>query len=1328
MQPDELAQLLRSHIPSSGHLDLSAAFLPEFGSLLKSLQLPLLSIADAKVQVANRTTFQGPLAAQVRVDGKCSLLGMNNVAATCYFATSSQLQICLQVQWPQGWKIPNGIPLLPPSMRTLMDGSSMLTLQDCLLSDIDCREVSWLVTNYAQPEAQISVGLNLVATVDAHALLSSAPNFVDAGPRLALQGSVQLSPSADTPAALTITSQPLGKPLSVGSITISDVRVRARTAMLPEVLEPETLLEVGGIIALGKPNPSRIEIWTRLYPGADTWYFLGEAQDDSLSLANGLQAIVDLIGGDTSDFHLPSSLQSVGNLHLQGLTVGLSERDVERVSLTVGSDATWALIPDLISIGNLSLGWFILSPLNRDLRYNSVAISGTLALGNTSNPLLFDMEAHSGSGFFIEASQQSGQTFHVTDVLQTVLGVETDLPALDLNQLYLQADTSSYFLLEATSPSTWQIPLGITELDFGNLALSIIRSTGAHSTTVAEISGQVSFAGCLFPASCGTQGNFSINGTLPTIDLKSLLQRIIGDVIVFPPSFPAIELVNAFVSIQKFQQDYRCQFSTAVEQWGSILIEAAKENGQWGVAAGFALPAGWKLSTLTTLPIFNDFTFDSLALVVSSFRDPGFVFPNNSVPAVSGVVEGVNFSAGLALSGPLLGTVAEVIGEDHLVIKAAIGVHPEDTFLSAVLGKTIAIPPVSNLPLSGGPSGNIVLSIQPAPLSASIAGMLTVPVGDQDITFIGATIVSVNALTFALDVEAPRGVLLAPMGFQGVNLNEIGIAMSTQFEPPSFALALEGQFAFTGQPPSSNAFAFAFASVGEEVHPQLLSCTFAELDLPIVFNACMGATITLPSVLSSVQFTDVLVYWCAIPSTLPDGTVSTPGYGFNGNMDFFGWHAFASLMITFSSGIAGKAELDPIMLGKNVLSITGKAKHGGPLVAMSTLASPYFVVSLDVSVLGLGGVDIEGQIADDGMHFSLDAHARTFLDAEVACVLSDPTHFSFSCGFRVALDLSLGPLALPETPISLGYIHVAGGFVGSLTVQLDGDTFSATIEGGIAWLDQVWSIAAIHVSGAPADVSDFVSILLSSIQEQANQIFSALIDDAEQWAKYVLDGIITGVNDIAAGLKDAYHETDVQATRILKDIGQDATAAAAALQRVYNDSLDAAAQALASVNYDADVAGNALKSAYGASADQIASALKSANYTTEQVAGALKSAYGLTSDQVASTLKGAGYTADQVASALASVYSLSADQVASALSKAGYTADQIASVLKNTFHWSASQVASYCKESLGLADTAVNSLLQGAGYAGDQINSAMHDAFSWGSSVVDTLNPENWHL
>src|SRR5256885_285814 len=121
-------------------------------------------------------------------------------------------------------------------------------------------------------------------------------------------------------------------------------------------------------------------------------------------------------------------------------------------------------------------------------------------------------------------------------------------------------------------------------------------------------------------------GNFSISGTLPTIDLKALLKAIIGDVIVFPASFPAIELENSRVSIQKFQQDYVCQISTTVDQWGSIMVDAAKQRGQWGVAAGFALPGGWKLSTLTTLPIFDDLAFDSLALVVSSFRDPGFVF------------------------------------------------------------------------------------------------------------------------------------------------------------------------------------------------------------------------------------------------------------------------------------------------------------------------------------------------------------------------------------------------------------------------------------------------------------------------------------------------------------------------------------------------------------------------------------------------------------------------------------------------------------------------------------------------------------------------------
>src|SRR5438874_204022 len=110
MQPDDLAQLLRSHIQSNGHLDLSASLLPEFGSVLQALQLTTLTIVNARVDVAKHTAFQGPLAAQVRVDGQCSLSGMNKVATTCFFASASPLQICLQAQWPNGWKIPNGVP------------------------------------------------------------------------------------------------------------------------------------------------------------------------------------------------------------------------------------------------------------------------------------------------------------------------------------------------------------------------------------------------------------------------------------------------------------------------------------------------------------------------------------------------------------------------------------------------------------------------------------------------------------------------------------------------------------------------------------------------------------------------------------------------------------------------------------------------------------------------------------------------------------------------------------------------------------------------------------------------------------------------------------------------------------------------------------------------------------------------------------------------------------------------------------------------------------------------------------------------------------------
>ena len=116
------------------------------------------------------------------------------------------------------------------------------------------------------------------------------------------------------------------------------------------------------------------------------------------------------------------------------------------------------------------------------------------------------------------------------------------------------------------------------------------------------------------------------------------------------------------------------------------------------MAAGIALPANWKLSSLSpALSSLDGLTFTSAALVLASFADPTFAFTDLTLPALSGgVVEGLTFGCALALSGTLAGAGA-MLGRPSVDVTAEIGPDPSTIKLSAALSGTVAIPPTTNL-------------------------------------------------------------------------------------------------------------------------------------------------------------------------------------------------------------------------------------------------------------------------------------------------------------------------------------------------------------------------------------------------------------------------------------------------------------------------------------------------------------------------------------------------------------------------------------------------------------------------------------------------------
>lgn len=683
----------------------------------------------------------------------------------------------------------------------------------------------------------------------------------------------------------------------------------------------------------------------------------------------------------------------------------------------------------------------------------------------------------------------------------------------------------------------------------------------------------------------------------------------------------------------------------------------------------------------------------------------------------------MNFSG--SSSAPL-GHMQSLTGApDGLVVQATITTADLQLFME--LDGFITIP-------TGGSDlkiGNAALRIDLTDETVfQLSGTMSFTVNGTEIDATVKLIIDESEAEVAVLLTGGDGTLGSPPGVEGLRLDQIGIEMGVFFEPPGLDLGIVGKCKVGDLSTQDDEFGLVLEMVEEVPNLLYLSFYLDELDLPLAVTLFTDeAPPDALDVLKAVQITDLSFYFAENVVVLPDGTIAQPGFAFSGTLSIFGFGAHADLSIGATTGISGDAMMAPLNLA-NVLSITGDGpgrtqtyaevdgqwqrtdnrgvvrtnpppptregtvvEPGGPILHISSHGEPYLHLDIRVSLFDIANYEVEADITNAGITFELGYDLAGVADFKLDCTLKDWTSFNAQEQFTLGLDEQVGPIEIAG--INCGSIHLQADLAANLSIGISSDSFWMMVSGGFDFEGLSLSLPPLQLSVSPAQLSQLPEMIVQQIKDNASEIFKDLFEDLGRYAELVRNGIITGIDDLGAVLKNVYNVAAEDAARIMQEMGRGVEEIAASLQTAYGYTADAAAATLNALGYGANEIGNVMFKVYGLAPDGVAAVLKGVGYGATAIAGAMVAVYNLNALAIGPILNTLGYGISDIGSAVKDIFG-DAGSIATALHEAGYAAEDVANFLKATGSF---------------GEDTINDALNGVGYAADEVAKTMGDIF-----------------
>lgn len=509
--------------------------------------------------------------------------------------------------------------------------------------------------------------------------------------------------------------------------------------------------------------------------------------------------------------------------------------------------------------------------------------------------------------------------------------------------------------------------------------------------------------------------------------------------------------------------------------------------------------------------------------------------------------------------------------------------------------------------------------------------------------------------------------LPSPPAMQGVHFDEFGVSIGLFFEPPGEALGLSGKFHIGTLGDGSqvalddDTFAVVCQVVEEAPNPLYVSFYVPQMHLMDVLTIFTNTETPLDV---PVSFTDLSFKWSENPMepvALPDGSLSSMGYGFSAAANILAFSFYGDVEIDLNNGLTADIEMAPLALGSlfsmggdgtgvsikvdasgspiknNQLHSTATQQQaqksatmkqlvapGGPVLKLRTLVAPFLHINGHVSLFEVDKAALTADVTTTGIAFEVDF--GELLTTAMSCTLLKPDNLAAAFQFGINQNIPLPSVS----GVSLGSILLQTMVSAHFNLSASSSDIILEIGGSFDFEGLNRSLGEFTVDVPIQKITDLLSTIINRIEEAAEAIFNDLLAAGLEWATRVKQGAIAAIDPVASVLKNAYGQTADQVASTMREAGYDINDIVRELRHVFDPTQVA----------------STLKDVFNQGPNQVAMTMRQAEYTGEEVAQALKNAFGSDAEQIASALKDA--------------YGWSADQIHGALGQIGFASDQIA--------------------------------------------------------------------
>ncbi len=298
----------------------------------------------------------------------------------------------------------------------------------------------------------------------------------------------------------------------------------------------QSTLFVAGATQVG--SMPRLRLRVPALQGTASWVLEGSVDDpERYSLGAGLSALVQYAGGG-QPLSLPTGLDMLGSLYLDGVTIGVAATRTPRINsvgfrVASAKGTRWTAPILGLTLSDFVVEWFVVSPFDSPSLVGSVA--GVLRLGEEADAPrlrarvdLSGLDAAFAPDVAVSAELDPAYPIRVGQLFQRFTGLDLGLD-LRVSELMLQAETGPRTLrFTTTLDGAWPLPVPLVE--FQSMQFAFLYGPNGFSGSVLA---DVALAGFPFFARADYRGSgkgWLFSGGLRPEGQPSNLQTLVNAV------------------------------------------------------------------------------------------------------------------------------------------------------------------------------------------------------------------------------------------------------------------------------------------------------------------------------------------------------------------------------------------------------------------------------------------------------------------------------------------------------------------------------------------------------------------------------------------------------------------------------------------------------------------------------------------------------------------------------------------------------------------------------------------------------------------------------